>query len=279
MVLGFAVIWGTLDIINLTHGDLLMLGAYIAFFSYSFAHINPLIVIPLAMASVFLLGYFMQRFIIHRVVGKHVLLSLLLTFGLSMVIRNVSLLSFTSNYRSVSPGWASNALVFAGGEIVIPYGRIAIFIASIVLLVGLFFFLKSTRMGRAIRAASQNKDGALIVGLNVSRIYTWTFAICAGIVGAAGVLVSMLISFNPEMGHPFTLRAFAITALGGLSVHGAFSGGMALGVIEFLVGRYVSSRLMAFTSFAIIFIVLATRGWLPELRRRIRGIFERFREV
>jgi branched-chain amino acid transport system permease protein len=205
-------------------------------------------------------GYILQRILINRVIERPHLISLLVTFGLSIIISNVYKLVYTATPRSVET-------IFSGfwraGNVTIPVTRTYVLATALVIMVLLHLFLQYTRLGKSIRAAAQNKEAARIVGIEIGSVYAITFALCIAITGAAGMLLSPTQAIYPFMGPPLTLKAFAITAMSGLgSIPGALMGGLVLGLIEVYIGTYVpgvGTNLGIISSFVILVVVLVTR--------------------
>ncbi|MBK5268661.1 MAG: branched-chain amino acid ABC transporter permease [Acidimicrobiia bacterium] len=260
MMLGFSVIWGVMGVINLAHGEMIMLGAYFAWFLNSNYGVDPFVSVLIVMPVMFLLGYVLQLVLINRVVDRPILASLLVTFGLSIAIANLAKLVFTADLR-ISDTTLSGAWAFGG--VTFPVTKTAIMGVALVIMSSLHLFLQRTRTGKSIRAAAQNKQAARIVGIDINRIYALTFGICIAITGVAGAVISPVQAVFPFMGTPLTLRAFTITALAGLgSIPGALMGGVVLGIVESMIGIYVSgigTNLAIVASFVLLVVILVTR--------------------
>lgn len=260
MMLGFSVIWGVMGVINLAHGEMLMLGAYLAWFLNSNYGMDPFVSVLIVIPVMFLLGYVLQLVLINRVVDRPILASLLVTFGLSIALANLAKLVFTADLR-ISDTALSGAWVVGG--VTFPVTKTAIMGVALVIMSSLHVFLQRTRTGKSIRAAAQNKQAARIVGIDINRIYALTFGICIAITGAAGAVISPVQAVFPFMGTPLTLRAFTITALAGLgSIPGALMGGVVLGIVESMIGIYVSgigTNLAIVVSFVLLVVILVTR--------------------
>ncbi len=260
MMLGFSVIWGVMGVINLAHGEVIMVGAYITWFLNKEFGVDPFLAILAVLPVLFVIGYILQFVLINRVVERPHLVSLLVTFGLGISIANIMKLIFSADPRITETGLRGAWTV---GSVTIPVTKSAILGVALVIMASLALFLQRTRTGKSIRAAAQNKQAARIVGINIKRIYAITFGICIAITGVAGALISPTQAIFPFMGPPLTLRAFAITALAGLgSIPGALMGGVVLGLIESFVGVYVSgigTNLAIVSSFVLLVVVLITR--------------------
>lgn len=260
MVLGFSIIWGVMGVINLAHGELIMVGAYITWVLNKQFGVDPFLALAIVMPIMFVLGYILQRVLINRVIERPHLIALLVTFGLAIIIANVVKLIYTASPRITETELGG---FWEVGNVTIPVTKFYILIAALIIMGALHTFLQRTRLGKSIRAAAQNKEAARIVGIEIGRVYAITFAICVAITGAAGVLISPTQAVFPFMGPPLTLRAFAITAMAGLgSIPGALAGGLVLGLIEAFVAIYVSgsgTNWAIISSFVLLVVVLVTR--------------------
>jgi len=260
MVLGFSIVWGAMGVINLAHGELLMVGAYLTWIMNRQFGWEPFAALIVVMPVMFVVGYILQRTLINRIIERPQLISLLVTYALSIIIANAFKLFFTATPRSVDT-------VLSGfwryGNVTIPVVKTYDLIAALIMMVGLYTFLQYTRLGKSIRAAAQNREAARIVGIEISSVYAMTFAICIALTGAAGVLVSPTQPVWPFMGPPFTLKAFAITTMSGLSsIPGALLGSLLLGLVEVYVATYVpgvGTNLGIVSSYIILVAVLVTR--------------------
>ena len=258
LALGFSIIWGVMNLINLAHGTFIMLGAYIAFLLFTFAGIDPFLAIPVSAATLFAAGYLLQRGVINLVIRGSVFLTLILTFGFDMLLVNVLLVVFTADTRSVTPAYSGVGLVY--GDLVVPYIRIGVFAVALALTYLLHVFLTRTKLGNAVRATSFDREAAELVGVEVARIFPLTFGIGAAMAGAAGALVAMTYSISPVLGGAFTMKAFVVVVLGGLgSVPGAVLGGLTLGVVEHLSTLVVAPGYQEGIGFIVLLLVLVLR--------------------
>ncbi len=258
MAIGFSVIWGVMNIINLAHGSLIVLGAYITFALHSQFGIDPILTIPFSAGTLFLFGYVLQRHVMNLVMIKSAFLTLIVTFGLNMILINFSIALFSADVRSITT-WYSGAALDIGG-VRLAYSRIIVFILALALTYCLHLYLKWSRTGRAIRATAQNRDAAHVLGINTGRVYAVTFALGAAMAGAAGSLVAVVYSFSPLIGDPLTLKSFAIVILGGLgNVFGVVIAGVFLGVAENLVSAFGNPGYRDAVSFGLLVLVLIVR--------------------
>lgn len=254
--MGLTLVWGVVGIVNVAHGEFVMLGAYFAFWAFSLLHLNPLFSVAFSIPVFFFLGVIIHRRITERLIKEHELSALILTYGMSILIWNLAQFFWTNTYRSV-PYLAGNfpffGLVFAKSKTV-SFG-LAIWITA-----ALFLFLRYSRWGKAIRATSQNSEVALVCGINTMKVRMLTFGMGIGLAGAAGAIVSLQWVIFPQMGGSYISKAFAIVVLGGLgNIHGALAGGLIIGVLESLVTQYLSAKMAQIIPSITILIILLLR--------------------
>lgn len=234
VALGFSLIWGIMNIVNLAHGSFIVVGAYAAFSLYTHWHIDPYLGIPLTMAILFVIGWFVQYIAINRVIRAPFLVTFLLTFGLDLLVVDLVQQIFSSDFRSINTGYAGNGLNI--GSVHIAFDSSIAALIAILLTAILSYFLARTRQGNAILATGMDRDAARLMGINISRTYALTFGIGAALAGAAGAMLAELYPFSPSVGGAFTLRAFVIVVLGGLGTPwGALAGGLVFGFAETVI--------------------------------------------
>src|SRR5919108_987774 len=187
VALGLALIFGVMRVINIAHGPLLMLGAYVTFFLYSRLGVNPFLTVPVAMAALFVVGVLLQRTLVFRVVDAPELSSLLLTFGISIALVNLAQLAFTSDLRAVE--YITGAWLIGGLAVSKPRAIAFAFAAGVTALA--FVFLQRTRLGKAIRATSQSREVAMVCGVDVARIHMLTFGLASALAAAGGALLAV----------------------------------------------------------------------------------------
>lgn len=269
MVLGFSVIWGVMGVINLAHGEFLMIGAYLAWGLFQFFGLDPFMALALILPLMFLVGYLLQFLLINRLVERPHLMVLLVSFGVSIALANLFKILFTSDPRNVPVAY-NGSVELAG--ITFPIVKTIIFGLALLIMLCLHLFLQRSRLGKSIRAAAQNKTAARIVGVDINRVYALTAGICIALTAAAGAMISPTQAIFPFMGPPFTLKALTITTLGGLGrIPGALMGGLILGITETLVSRFIpgiGTNLGIATSFVLLVLILVLRpqGLLGGLR-------------
>jgi branched-chain amino acid transport system permease protein len=253
---GLNLIWGVMRIVNLAHGELLMLGAVLTYLGWHLLEMNPLLAGAIAFVLIYAFGNVLNRTIVHRVVGAPELISLLLTFGISILITNVTVLAFGAEFRQVR--YLQDPIVIAG----VPVGQNQLLagIVSVVLSLGMFWLLQRTRLGRAMRAVAIDGGMAAQVGIDTRRIYNITFGLGAALAGVAGTLVSTLYAFNPLVGQTFILKSFAVVVLGGMgNFLGALIAGLIIGLVESGVAFYLSVHLSEAVAFVVIILTLLLR--------------------
>jgi branched-chain amino acid transport system permease protein len=256
--MSFSLIWGVMNIINLAHGSMIMLGAYVAFLLYSTLGLDPFLAIPVASGVLFAVGYAFQRYVMNLVMKGSIFSTLILSFGFDMLLVNVLLAVFTADTRSITPAYASRIVSYR--DLRVSYVRLGVLAIALLLTALLWLFLNRTRAGNAIRATSFDQEAAQLVGVEIRGIFPLTFAIGAAIAGAIGPLVAMTTSFSPVLGDVLTMKAFVVVVLGGLgSVPGAVVAGMVLGVAEHLSTLVFGSGYQEAISFAVLVAVLVLR--------------------
>jgi branched-chain amino acid transport system permease protein len=260
VAVGFSLVWGILNIVNLAHGALVIIGAYLTWYAFNQFGLDPFLSLPLAAALLFILGYVLQRGLINHVIRAPLFFTLLLTFGIELVIVNLILLVFKSDFRSVTPSYSGSGIDLGGVNV--PYVRLAALAIALViaLLVGLI--LNRTRVGAAIQAVGADRDAAQLVGIDLRHVYALTFGLGAACAGVAGGLLSIIQAINPTAGAPYTLQAFVVVILGGLGrVSATVVGGMLFGFIE-VFGQAAPGLGAGYANaiaFAVLVVVLALR--------------------
>lgn len=256
--LGFSLISGVMKILNFSHGALIMLGAYAAYWIFTLFHIDPFLSIPLVMILLFAFGFIVQKFVINYIVRAPIYMTLILTFGLDMVIVNGALLAWTGNIRSVVTTYSGSNITL--GDANIPIARLMVFVVAVVITCLLYVFMTKTKMGRAINATRMDIDAAKLAGVDISLVYAFTFGLGAAMAGAAGALVTLLSPISPNLGLLFSAKAFAICILGGFgNMAGPLVGGLLMGLLEtagvFVLGAGYQDAI----PFALLVLVLIVR--------------------
>ena len=253
---GFSLVWGVLNVINMLHGSLIVLGGYVAYYASTLVGINPFLTLPAAAAALFVVGYLLQRGVINRVVGAPVLTTLTLTFGLNLIVSNAMVVAFTATPRRV----AMNLGTLEIGGIYLPLDRLAAMSFAFLLTGLLYWVLRTSRVGRAIVAVRMDRDAAALMGIRVERIYAVTFALGAMMAGAAGCVLSIIFPVAPTAAVNFISVAFVVCVIGGLgSVPGALVGGLALGVSESMASMVFGPQYAVSTGFALMLVLLLVK--------------------
>ena len=258
MALGLALVWGVLNIVNLAHGAFIMLGAYLSWHLFRYLGIDPFLGLPITAIVMFGVGYAVQRGILNLVVRAPMFNTLLITFGLEVVLTYLAQLAFSADFRTINPSYAGNSIQL--GAVVLPLARLLAFAVAIVLTVAMWLFLLHTRLGRAIRATAQNLVAARLYGVEPRHLYAMTFGIGIGLAGAAGGLYGTVSQINPYIGATLTAKSFAIAIIGGLdNPLGVIVGGLFLGIIESLAVLYIGATFADVASFGVLVLVLIVR--------------------
>ncbi|MFC4350237.1 branched-chain amino acid ABC transporter permease [Fodinicurvata halophila] len=255
IAVGFSLVWGVLNVINIVHGSFVVLGSYVAYFAWVHLGLHPFASIIIAGALLFVLGYLTQRGLINRVMGAPVLTTLVLTFGLELLLNNSMLVAFTADYRTVR---LENPMGSAPlGDLIIPLDRLFAMALAILLTAILYFVLIRSRMGKAIVAVRMDREAAALMGVNVKHVYALTFGIGAFMAGAGGSLLSLIFPISPLNSTEFLGIAFVVCVLGGLgSIGGALIGGLALGVIESFGALFFGPEHGLTIAFVILILLL-----------------------
>ena len=258
MALGLALVWGVLNIVNLAHGAFIMLGGYASWYLYTYLHIDPFLGLPITAVVMFAFGYALQRGLLNLVIRAPMFNTLLITFGLEVVLTDLAQLVFSADFRTINPPYAGNS--FALGPLVLPVARLAAFSVAIILTVSMWLFLLHTRLGRAIRATAQNLVAARLHGVEPRHLYAMTFGLGIALAGMAGTLYGTVSQINPYIGASLTAKSFAISIIGGLeNPLGVIVGGLFLGIVESLTTLYIGQTYADVASFGILVLVLIVR--------------------
>lgn len=255
---GFSLVWGVLNIINILHGSLIVLGGYLAFFAHQYLGINPFLFAPIAGVITFLLGFVIQRLMINPVMGRPVLITLVLTFGLNLFLDNTMLAAFKADYRKVILQPPLGILEFA--SIIVPVDRIYATVVGLALVGALWLLLGFTQLGRAIVAVRMDRDAASLMGIDVRWTYAIAFGLGTFMAGSAGALLAAIFPISPVSSSGYLGKAFVICVLGGLGgIPGVVVGGFALGVIESFGALALGPEHALTISFLLLIVLLIVR--------------------
>jgi branched-chain amino acid transport system permease protein len=263
---GMALVWGVMNVINIAQGEFVMIGGYVAYVLYSLG-IHPLLGVPAAAIVLFLLGWAIYRLVIFRVVDRDLFISLLATFGLSILIQQLLNQIFTSDVQSADAGL--DTLLLFDGLVTVPYIKVVAFVLTLAIAGCLVVFLKSSRLGQAIRATAQNARAARILGIDTDRIYAATYALNAALCGAAGALVVMTWVIQPFQGLAYTVRSFMIVVVAGLgNLPGVIVSAFGLGAAENMAGFILGAEFQIAFVFGLLVVVLLVRSHRLKRQRR-----------
>lgn len=256
--IGVTLIFGVVKIVNFAQGEFVMIGMYIAFFLFTYLGLDPLVSLFICMPVMFVIGVLVQQFLIRRVLGLNDLPQIFLTFALSLLILNVALMFLTANYRTVHVAYSDEAFHFAG--LYVPVAKLIAFVVAMILSAALWVFLRSTDLGKAMRAASQNRDVVQLMGINPHRVFAVALGIALALAGAAGCLLMPFYPAYPMVGQVFVLMAFVAVVLGTLgNVVGALIASLLMGIAESLGIQFIGADSGLIVVFLLLLGTLAFR--------------------
>ena len=257
IAIGLTLIWGVMNIVNFAHGDFLMLGMFTSFWLYTLYGLDPLFSIPICTVLLFVLGMLIYRFIVSKVMQGPVLAQLVVTFGVSIFLANLAVFLWTPDFRLIEKPLLRGTWEIGQIELSIP--KLMASIGSVLASIFVFWFLKKTRLGKAILATEMDREAALLMGINTERINSISFAIGSSLVGIAGAFLSTYYYIYPQVGGVFGTIAFAIVALGGFgSIEGAFLAGILVGLVQTLGGYFFDPAY----KYAIVFLIYLITVWI-----------------
>ncbi len=258
MALGLSVIFGVVRVVNFAHGEMMTIAMYIAVVLFAAFKLDPLVMMLPIATVLFAFGYVLQAGLINPFINRPEHSQFILMVAIALIIVNVLLIAFGPDARSVQTSYAFDS--YEVGPVIIDAPKLYAAVAAVIVAAVLFAFFRATRTGQAIRACADNYTGALVVGLNVKRLYALTFGIGAACVGAAGCMLVVINDVSPDVGPAYTLLAFVIVITGGLgSLPGALLGGVLIGLTEAMAGVFFTPSAKSMFAFAILVIVLLLR--------------------
>ena len=256
---GLNIIFGVMKLVNFAHGQLLMIGAYIAFVASTALGLNAYLAILVAMGAGALIGIGLERFTFRKVLGTDKLNEIFVSLGLIYVFENAAVLLWGNDSQQIVSSFQGLSLPL-GEEVSISYDWLFSVLIVIAILIALFLLMKKTKIGLAMRATSQRSETSMLMGVNIEKVYIFTFALGAALAGAAGALYGIIFPFNPYIGALPTIKAFAIIILGGLgSIPGAVIGGLLYGIAENTAVYFLGGIWRDAIAFALLIIVLVLR--------------------
>ncbi len=263
---GMALVWGVMDIINIAQGEFVMLGGYVTFLLAGVG-VHPLLTVPAAAAALFILGWALYRLVVFRIVDKDMFISILATFGISIVLQQLANELFGADVQTADSGLGTR--FFADGMVTVSEIKVVGFFAALALGGALFLFLKKSRLGQAIRATAQDARAARIMGINTDRVFATTFAMNAAICGAAGSLVVMTWLIHPYLGLAYTLRSFMIVVVAGLgNIAAVIFASLGLGAAENFAGFILGTEYQAAFVFSLLVVILLVRNFRLSRQRK-----------
>jgi branched-chain amino acid transport system permease protein len=258
MALGLSVIFGVMRVVNFAHGEIMVVGMYLAWMGFEYLQVSPMLSLPVIALIFFGAGYALQRVVISPFIGRPEHQQFLLLLAIAILLVNACLVVAGPDSRGVQ--MESQFDSYELGPFVFDAVRVHAALTAVVIAGLLWLFFTRTRTGKSIRAAADNNLGALVVGLDVRRLYAFTFGVGAACVGAAGALMITIIPVTPFLAAEYTLLAFVIVIVGGLgSMTGALAGGLLIGVSEAVAGLLLQPSLKSMVSFGILILVLLLR--------------------
>ena len=255
---GLTLVFGVMHIINVAHGAFLILAAYLTWELWHRTGIDPIALSVITIPIMFAFGWVLYQLTIRRIAGGPPSMAVLMTFGIALVLSGLSGIIWSNDFKSVTPGYFNKA--YHVGNYFIPAARLYACAVAVAVLGCLWLLLTKSWLGRAIRASAQNRDGARLMGINVTAVAALTFAIGAGTTGAGGSLISVLYPFFPSSQNLWISRVLCIIVLGGMgSLSGALIGALLMGVAESLVSTYISTQWTTAVPYMVIVVVLLVR--------------------
>jgi branched-chain amino acid transport system permease protein len=263
---GLALVWGVMNIINVCQGEFVMLGGYVALY-VARAGLNPFLGIPAAMVVLFIVGWLAYRLVIFRIVERDLFISLLATFGLSILLGQLMNLGFGANIETLD-AHLGTWFLFAG-MVTVAQVKVVALLVTLAIATLVVLFMRRSRLGQAIRATAQNARAARILGVDTDRVYATTYALNAAICGAAGALVAMIWTISPFSGLIYTVRSFMIVVLAGLgNLVGVIVAAVGLGAAEQFVGFILGAQFQIAFIFLALVAILILRSWRLRRQRR-----------
>ena len=258
IALGLSLVFGVMKLINMAHGDLVVLGSYFAYALLTVFGIDPIISLIFGIPMLFIIGFSIQKYLMNRVFEKSLEAPLIIAFGISLVLENVFQLVFSPLSRGLTTSYALKSIIL--GDIYIPVVYLFNFIVALIVMFALRQYLKKTYTGQAIIASSQDIMAAQLLGVNTSRIFQITFGIAGAIAAIAGVFLGLTFPFTPMSGISFLIIAFGVVILGGLgSILGTFIGGIILGLAQTLSAYFIGASAQMLAIYVIVLLLLAVR--------------------
>ena len=265
---GLAIIFGVMRLVNITHGDLIVLSAFVAMVAIDVIGFNPFISLVVVLPIMFVFGYILQRSILNFTLGDDLLPPLLVTFGLSIVIQNLLLQIFSADSQRIKAGSLEILSIQLYENLSVGVFPLIVFIVAVFIIIGLQFLFSNTRIGRAFRATSDDAVTAQLMGINDRHIFSLSMALALLIVGIAGLFVGISTNFDPSAGPSRLLFAFEAVIMGGLgSLWGTLAGGIILGVSQNIGAKLDPGwQILAGHIAFLVILVFRPNGLFPRMR-------------
>jgi branched-chain amino acid transport system permease protein len=264
--IGLTLIFGVMKIVNFAHGEFLMIAMYISFWLFHYFHLDPYLSILVVVPLLFLFGMLIYHFFIRPTIGKPILTQIFVTVGLSIIIENLALLAWSADFRSINLEYLREPIVLGPltalgiEEVIINRARLYAFLLGMALSFDFYLFLKFHYTGKVIRATSQDRSTALLMGINIDRVYRLTFSIGILLVGIAGALMIPIYTVHPFVGFEFVLIMFVIVVFGGMgSILGAVIAGLLIGIVEIFSSFFIGPDSKQAIYFLVFIAVLVIR--------------------
>jgi branched-chain amino acid transport system permease protein len=258
IALGLSMVFGVMRLINLAHGDLVILGSYIAYAVVTYLGMDPVLSLVICIPVMFGIGFAIQKYLMGRAFGISGEAPLIIAFGIALIIQNTNQILWTPLSRGLTTSYSLAS--FSLGQLQFPVSYLLDFVAAVIVMLALREFLTRTYLGKAITAASQNKRSAKLMGINTNLVYGFAFAIAMISAAIAGVFLGMTFPFTPTSGTQFLIIAFGVVIIGGLgSMFGTLLGGLILGIAQTLAGTFLGPATQMLIVYVIVLVILAIR--------------------
>jgi branched-chain amino acid transport system permease protein len=259
IAIGMSTMFGIVRLVNLAHGDLMILASFFSLTATAWLGLTPFWSLLVVVPAMYFVGYFIQGFLLNRVLGKEMEPPLLVAFGVSIIVQNLMLMIYTPDARSLKTGLSVMTIPLAR-YLSIPVMYFVDFLVGLAVIAILYYFFQKTYMGRAIRAASDDEVAARLMGINTKNIYARAMGIAMMTAGVAGVLLGMTFTFYPHTGPQYLIIAFGVVVIGGLgSMKGTLAGGLILAVSQLLGAQIFGPGFQLFCGYVVLLVVLALR--------------------
>lgn len=256
LAMGIALIWGVMNILSFSQGEFMMVAMYITYFFFTMFGFDPLVSMPFVIVIMFFFGVIIYKLIIARALKGPILSQRLVTFALGLVLTNGMILIAGGQTKSIGTKLISGSIDL--GIVTLGKEKLVLVVTSIIVTVLLFWFMDHTKIGKGIRATSQDKEAAELIGINTQTAYTIAFGISAAIAGAGGCAMTYYYYFTPSIGTNFMIFGFIAVCLGGFgSISGAFIGGMIMGLVDLFAGTYLSVS-FKYLAVSVVFMLIVT---------------------